>query len=351
MLVTERFEDARKTFLTFQKHCKQGLIPNFIPDQFEQLAYNTVDATLWFMNAVLQYLKYTNDFKFVQEQLWETLKTIIENYAKGTAFNIHVDSDGLLSHGPQLTWMDASIDGQPINPRAGKAVEVQALWYNALRTMELLANKFKEKSGAEKYFQMAEKARENFVEKFWGPQKNCLFDVVTENGRDESLRPNQLIAVALNFTMLDNVKREKIVDIVHRELLTPYGLRSLAKTDPSYIGIYSGDRRSRDKAYHNGTVWPWLLGPFATAFLKVKGRTEFRREYALKNFLLPLFTDQILKAGLGTISEIFDGDSPHTPRGCVSQAWSVAEPLRAYVEDVMQVRPRYEKEVLCACEP
>ena len=345
MLVTGRFEDARKVLLTFKKHCKQGLIPNFIPDQLGQPAYNTVDATLWFMNAMLQYLKYTNDFKFVQEQLWETLKTIIEDHVKGTAFNIHVDSDCLLSHGPQLTWIDASIDGQPINPRAGKAVEVQALWYNTLKTMELLANRFKEKSEAEKYLQMAEKAKENFVRKFWNAQKNCLFDVVTENGRDESLRPNQIIAVALDFTMLDNVKSEKIIDLVYHELLTRYGLRSLAKGDPRYIGIYAGDRRSRDKAYHNGTVWPWLLGPFTTAFLKTKGHTEFRSEYALKNFLLPLFTEQILKAGLGTISEIFDGDPPHTPRGCISQAWSIAEPLRAYVEDVMQVRPRYEKEV------
>jgi predicted glycogen debranching enzyme len=345
MLVTGRFEDARKVFLTFKKHCKQGLIPNFIPDQAGQSAYNTVDATLWFMNTVLQYLKYTSDFKFVQEQLWETLKTIIENHVKGTAFNIRIDSDGLLSHGSQLTWMDAAVDGQPINPRAGKAVEVQALWYNALKTMELLANRFKEKSEAEKYLQMAEKARKNFADKFWNAQKNCLFDVVTDNERDESLRPNQIIAAALDFTMLDNAKNEKIVDIVNRELLTRYGLRSLAKSDQRYIGIYSGDRRSRDKAYHNGTVWPWLLGPFTTAFLKAKGRTEFRREYALKNFLFPLFTEQILKAGLGTLSEIFDGDPPHTPRGCISQAWSIAEPLRAYVEDVMQIRPRYEKEV------
>jgi glycogen debranching enzyme len=242
--------------------------------------------------------------------------------------------------------MDATVDGQPMTPRAGKAVEVQALWYTALKTMELLANRFKEKSEAEKYLQTAEKAKENFVEKFWNPERNCLFDVVNESGRDESLRPNQIIAVTLDFSMLDDVKSEKIIDTVHHELLTPYGLRSLTKSDQRYIGIYSGDRKIRDKAYHNGTVWPWLLGPFTTAFLKTKGQSEFRSEYALKNFLLPLFSEQILKAGLGTISEIFDGDPPHTPRGCISQAWSIAEPLRAYVEDVMQVRPRYEKEVL-----
>jgi predicted glycogen debranching enzyme len=297
------------------------------------------------VNAVLQYLKYTNDFKFVREQLWEALTATVEYHVKGTAFNIRMDADGLLSHGPQLTWTDASVDGQPINPRGGKAVEIQALWYNTLKTMELLANRFEEKSRAEKYVQIAEKAKENFAVKFWNSEKNCLFDVVTENVRDDSLRPNQIIAVALDFTMLDNFRNERIVDVVHHELLTRYGLRSLAKGDPRYIGIYAGDRKSRDKAYHNGTVWPWLLGPFTTAFLKTKGRAEFSREYALKTFLLPLFTEGILKAGLGTLSEIFDGDSPHAPRGCISQAWSVAEPLRAYVEDVMNVRPKYEKDV------
>jgi predicted glycogen debranching enzyme len=346
MLVTGRFENARQVFLIFKNHCKDGLIPNFFPDRAGQPAYNTVDATLWYVNAVLQYLKHTADFMFVQEKLWETLKTTIENYAKGTAFNIHVDSDGLLHHGSQLTWMDAVIDGQPITPRAGKAVEVQALWYNALKIMELLANRFKEKDEAERYAEMAEKTRKSFVEKFWNPEKNCLFDVICERGKDDSLRPNQIMAVALDFAMLDNAKNEKIVDVVHEELLTPYGLRTLAKSDPKYVGVYAGDRKSRDKAYHNGTVWPWLLGPFTTAFLKSKGSVNYRREYALKNFLLPLFTEQSFKAGLGTISEIFDGEPPHTPRGCIAQAWSVAEPFRAYVEEVMQIKPKHEREVL-----
>jgi predicted glycogen debranching enzyme len=320
MLVTGRFEDARKSFLTFKNHCKNGLIPNFLSDQAGQPVYSTVDATLWYVNAVLQYLKYTGDFKFVREQLSETLKAIIEDHARGTAFNIHVDSDGLLSHGSQLTWMDAAIDGQPVTPRAGKAVEVQALWYNALRTMELLANRFKENNEAEKYAQMAEKARKSFVERFWNPEKNCLFDSTSEHDKDDSLRPNQIIAVALDFTMLDNAKNEKIVDVVHGELLTPYGLRTLTRNDQRYIGVYAGDRGNRDRAYHNGTVWPWLLGSFTTTFLKTKGYAEYRREYALENFLLPLFTKQNFKAGLGTISEIFDGDPPHKPRGCIAQA-------------------------------
>ncbi|MCL6578073.1 MAG: amylo-alpha-1,6-glucosidase [Candidatus Bathyarchaeota archaeon] len=346
LLVTGRFEDAKKVFLTFKNYCKQGLIPNCLPEQTEPPAYNTVDATLWFVNAILQYLKYTEDFRFVQDQLWETLKNIVESHFKGTAFEIHVANDGLLSHGPQLTWMDVAINGQPLTPRVGKAVEVQALWYNALKTMELLASKFKEGSEAEKYLQMAEKAKKSFAEKFWDSEKSCLFDVVNENTRDDSLRPNQIIAVSLDFTMLDKMKNEKIVDAIHRELLTPYGLRTLARSDPRYVGVYAGDRNSRDRAYHNGTVWPWLLGTFVTAFLKTKGYVEYRHEYALKNFILPLFTEQVLKAGLGTINEIFDGEPPHTPRGCIAQAWSVAEPLRAYVEDVMQVRPKYEKQVL-----
>jgi len=346
MLVTGRFEDARKIFLYFRRYFKQGLIPNFLPDETEQAVYNTVDATLWYVNATLQYLKYTGDFGFVQNQLWEILKTIVEYHVKGTLFAIHADNDGLLLHGPQLTWVDAAVGGKPVNPRAGKAVEVQALWYNSLRTLELLATKFNERSQAEEYSQMAERAKKSFAEKFWSAEKNYLFDVVSEQGRDDSLRPNQIIAAALDFTMLDNPRNEKIVDALQYGLLTPYGLRTLGKRDSRYVGVYAGDRGTRDKAYHNGTVWPWLQGPFTTAFLKVKGHTEFTSKYALKNFLASLFTKQIFEAGLGTLSEIFDGDPPHTPRGCIAQAWSVAEPFRAYVEDIMQIRPKYEREVL-----
>ncbi|MGB9741129.1 MAG: amylo-alpha-1,6-glucosidase [Candidatus Bathyarchaeia archaeon] len=345
MLVTGRFEDSRKVFLTFKEYCKDGLIPNFIPDTPAQPAYNSVDAPLWFINAVLQYLKHTGDFKFVKEQLWETLKAIIDGLIDGKTYGIRVDSDCLVEHNAQLTWMDAVVDGQPVTPRDGKAVEVQALWFNALKFMEILANKYAENDSAKEYACMAENVKKSFVSKFWNAEKNYLFDVVSESFKDDSLRPNQIIAVSLDFTMLDQNKNEKIVGIVHRELLTPYGLRTLARGDPKYIGTYAGDRRSRDKAYHNGTVWPWLLGSFTTAFLKAKGYAEYRREQAL-NFLLPLFTEQINRAGLGLISEIFDGDPPHNPRGCIAQAWSIAEPLRAYVEDVLQIRPKHEKEIL-----
>jgi predicted glycogen debranching enzyme len=348
MLATGRFKDAEKILLDFMRHSKQGLIPNFIQDRSGEPVYNTVDATLWYINAVLQYLKYTGDFKFIQKQLWENLKAIVESHEKGTAFGIRVDSDGLLAHGARLTWMDAEVNGEAVTPRAGKAVEIQALWYNALKIMQLLANRFNETSLAEKYAGMASETRRSFNAKFWNGESGYLFDVVDASGADGSLRPNQVIAVALDFTMLDNDKSEQVVDVVTHELLTPYGLRTLARDDNQYKGMYVGDRLSRDHAYHNGTVWPWLLGPFSTAFLKVKDHSDLRLENALKNFLLPLFTQQILETGLGTLSEIFDGEPPHAPRGCVAQAWSVAEPLRAYVEDAMQIRPKYAKDVLQA---
>ena len=344
LLATGRFEEARKILLNFMRHSKQGLIPNFIQDRSGEPAYNTVDATLWYVNAVLQYLKYTGDFKFVQQQLWENLKAIVESHQRGTSFGIRLDSDGLLAHGPRLTWMDAEVDGEGVTPRAGKAVEIQALWYNALKTMQLLANKFDEIRLAEKYAAMAFEAQESFNAKFWNSENSCLFDVVEDSGFDATLRPNQIIAAALDFMMLDKDRTEGVVDVVQRELVTPYGLRTLARSDLRYKGMYVGDRRSRDQAYHNGTVWAWLLGPYVTAGRKA----QVSSDYELKQRLRVLFTQQTIQAGLGTISEIFDGDPPHEPRGCIAQAWSVAEPLRAYLEDVVWLRPKYEKEVLQA---
>ncbi len=345
MLVTRRFKDAQKIFSFFTDHVREGLIPNFISDSAAEPNYATVDATLWYVNAILQYTKYTADFDFVESELWEVLKSVVENHENGTAFNIGMDDDGLLRHGPQLTWMDAAVDGAAVTPRAGKAVEIQALWYNTLKTVQLLANKFEEKHEAEKYAQMAERTKNSFMKKFWNSEKEHLFDVIVEDGKDDSLRPNQVIAIALDFNMLDDAKREKIVDITHKKLLTPFGLRTLSKDDSHYLGTYAGDRNSRDKAYHNGTVWPWLLGPFTTAFLKAKGYTEYAREYALLNFLKPLLTKNVLESGLCALNEIFDGDPPHRARGCIAQAWSVAEPLRAYFEDILRVRPSNEENI------
>lgn len=346
MLVTGRFQDAREVFLGFSKYCRDGLIPNYVPDAPAQPAYNSVDASLWFVNAVLQYLKYTGDFDFVQERLWGTMKTVIDTSFERKIYNIHVDSDGLLSHGERLTWMDAAVDGRAVTPRDGQAVEVQALWYNSLRVMELLADRFNDKDRTAKYAAIARKSKEAFAEKFWNKEKNCLFDVVSDKGRDGSLRPNQILAVSLDFTMLDGVRNEEIVDFVQRELLTPCGLRTLAKNDARYRGVYAGDRQGRDIAYHNGTVWPWLLGPFTTALARVKGRSGTEGILLLKNLLEPLFSTLTLEVGLGAINEIFDGDPPHSPKGCIAQAWSVAEPLRAYVEDILQERPRFEMQIL-----
>jgi len=347
-LVTERFEDAKQILLTFQRYCREGVVPNRFPDiAGDKPAYNAVDATLWYFNAVLQYLKYTSDFEFVQKALWDTLESIIEHHVKGTIFNIKIDQDGLIMHGPQLTWMDAAIAGKPVTPREGKAVEIQTLWYNALKTMQLLATHFGQNERASRYLSMADKAKKNFVEKFWNPQKNYLADVVMNDGRrDHSLRPNQIIAISLDFTMLDKIVAEKIVNTVWERLWGVYGLKTLSNDDPRYMGKCGGDWTQRDQAYHNGTVWPWLLGPFVSAFLKIKNYESKWRNFAFQNFLQPLFKEEIFRAGLGTISEIFDGDPPHQPNGCVAQAWSVAEPLRAYLEDVLLRRPAYEQRIL-----
>lgn len=346
-LVLGRFEDARQILQTFSQYCRDGLLPNNFPDNPQQTpAYNTVDATLWYFNAVLQYLKYTDDSQFVQRALWPTLESIIDHHVNGTLFNIHVDSDGLLAHGPQLTWVDAAIEGKPVTPRNGKAVEIQALWYNALKTAQLLASRLGQSDRAEQCRDMAEKAKESFISGFWNPQKNYLFDVISDTGKDGALRPNQVLAASLDFTMLDRVKAELVVESVWKQLLTPFGLRTLPISDPQYIGVYSGDRRHRDTAYHNGTVWPWLLGPFVTAFLKLRNYDAHWRSIAFENFLKPLFTVELYRAGLGSISEIFDGDPPHESRGCIAQAWSVAEPLRAYFEDVLLGRPPYERRTM-----
>ena len=346
LLVTERFEEAKKVLLKFSSYIKDGLVPNLVPDKSGVPAYNTVDGTLWYVNAVLQYLKYTGDFDFVQQELWKKLKSIIEKHEKGTANDIRLESDCLVSHGPQLTWMDATVDGKAVTPRAGKAVEIQALWYNALKTMQLVASRFKEIDLAEKYAGISEKTKKSFEAIFWNEEKKCLFDVVEASGVDGSFRPNQIIAAALDFRMLGNDKNKQIVEFVQREFLAPYGLRTLSKSDPRYQGTYEGYKNIRDQAYHNGTVWPWLIGPFTTAFLRAKGISNRNRDYAFKTFIKPLFEKHIYEAGLGSVSEIFDGDPPYKPKGCIAQAWSVAEPLRVYVEEILRVRPTHERDVL-----
>jgi len=346
-LVTGRFKDAEEILLTFKEYCKDGLIPNRFPDRMgDKPVYDSVDATLWFFNAILQYLKYTGNFDFVREEIWETLQSIVERLTRGTLFDIHLDADGLLMHGPRLTWMDVSIGGKPVTPREGKAVEIQALWYNALRIMELLSSKFNRPNDAQNYRLLAGKAWRSFHEKFWRDEGNHLYDVINRDKRDPSMRPNQIIAAFLDFPILDDFRSEKIVEAVWKKLWGTYGLKSLSDDDPRYVGKYVGDLYHRDIAYHNGTMWAWLLGPFITAFLKTKNHDEYWRRFAYENFLQPLFLEETYRTGLGTVSEIFDGDPPHLSRGCISQAWSVAEPLRAFIEDILLKRPLYERQVL-----
>jgi len=345
MLVPRRFDDARKVLLKFSSYSKRGLIPDYIDDKTGEPAYNTVDATLWYVNAVLQYLKYTGAFEFVKATFWDGLKDIIDNHQKGTEYNIHVDRDGLLEHGSRLTWMDAENDGVAVTSRAGKAVEIQALWYNALRICEILAKKYGENALADDYSSMADKAKSSFNRKFWNSEKRCLFDVVDEHCADQSVRSNQIIAVGLDFTMLGKDRQNLVVDFVMKEFLTPYGLRTLAKSDPRYRGRYFGNRRTRNLAYHNGPVWPWLTGPLTKAYLRTKGKANRQLKFAQETFLFPLFSQKTIQSGLGSINELYDADLPYAPGGCITQAWSVAELLRAYVEDTLQFRPPHEKEV------
>lgn len=345
-LLHGRFEEAKEVLLAFKQYCRNGLVPNrFMDRPGEEPIYNAVDATLWYFNAVLQYLKYTGDFNFVKKELWETLGAIVEEHVRGRTPNIHMEDDFLLTHGPRLTWMDVAVNGRAVTPREGKAVEVQGLWYNALKVMEVLSLCFGQGEVAEKYSRLAREAGKSFVEKFWNPERKCLFDVVHGKEVDPSLRPNQVIAASLDFTPLDRTMLKGVVEAVQGKLWGTYGLKTLPEDDPRYVGKYSGGWVQRENAYHNGTVWPWLLGPFTTAFLKANNHEERWRTFAFRTFLQPLFQEGVFQAGLGTLSEIFDGDPPHEPRGCVSQAWSVAEPLRAYVEDVMLRRPPYEHQL------
>jgi predicted glycogen debranching enzyme len=346
MLTKGKYKEAKGVILDFAKYYKQGLIPNLIDDKTGEPLYNTVDGTLWYIHSILQYLKYTGDFALAKD-LWSTLTDIVENHKKGTMNDIRVDGDGLLAHGPQLTWMDTIVDGSPYTPRSGKAVEVQALWYNALCTLQMLADKFGERSSAENYSAMAEKAKKSFNTKFWNYQTNSLFDVIDDLGNaDLSIRPNQVIMGALDFPILDKERLNLVTDFVRAELLTPVGLRTLSPKDSRYKGKYEGDRASRDRAYHSGSIWPWLTGPLTTAFLKAKGYDATSRDYALNAFIKPLISEELNRGGLGTLNEINDGDAPFLPRGCIAQAWSVAEPLRAYIEDVLLFRPKYEKEIV-----
>jgi predicted glycogen debranching enzyme len=334
-LATGSYHVARVILIEFARHVSEGMLPNRFPDEGETPEYNTVDATLWFFEAVRKYLEYTGDFDFVTRELYPVLSGIVEWHFRGTRHGIRVDQDGLLNCGEpgvQLTWMDAKIGDWVVTPRQGKPVEIQALWYNALKFMESLARRCGDDQPARQYETSAVLARTSFDALFWNEEQNCLYDVVADRNRDGSIRPNQIFAVSLPNPMISADREASVVRIVERELLTPFGLRTLAPSDPQYRPTYAGDPMSRDSAYHQGTVWPWLLGPFIAAYLKVHGRT--RKSLTQASEWLERFTNHLLDAGLGQVSEEFNAEPPYTPGGCVAQAWSVAELLRAAKEDV-----------------
>jgi predicted glycogen debranching enzyme len=342
-LVTGRYDDARNILRAFAHSIDQGMLPNRFPDSGEAPEYNTVDATLWMFHAVHEFLRYTHDYDFVRANLYQPLMDVVAWHERGTRYGIRLDSDGLLRAGEagvQLTWMDVKIGDWVVTPRSGKPVEIQALWYNALRVMERLATGFGDRDQASHYSTLAERTSARFAQLFWNEAEGCLYDVVGDSGADSSIRPNQIFAVSLPYPLLEPEKGLRVVEVVEWELLTPYGLRTLSPRDPNYLGRYSGDPRSRDSAYHQGTVWPWLLGPFLTAYVRVHGSSAEVRDRAGR-FLDPL-RQHLWKAGLGQISEVFDGDPPHQPGGCIAQAWSVAEVLRTYMEDVVGKRPEFQ---------
>jgi predicted glycogen debranching enzyme len=336
-LCTGKTEIARSILRNYARHTDMGMLPNRFADSGEVAEFNTVDATLWFFEAARAYGAVTNDYDFIRNELYEVLAQIIEFHIQGTRYNIKVAENGLLNAGApgvQLTWMDAKIGDRVVTPRSGKPVEIQALWYNALRTMEDLAARFNDNDRRKKYSSLAALASETFNRTFWNKDAQCLYDVINGGPPDESIRPNQIFAVSLHHSMLSQERARAVVEKVEKELLTPVGLRTLNRSDGRYRATYEGNQYSRDSAYHQGTVWPWLLGPFVSAYVRVNGGTAQARARA-HDFLRGIEA-HLSEAGVGQISEIFDGDVPYRARGCFAQAWSVAEVLRALCEDVYQ---------------
>jgi predicted glycogen debranching enzyme len=326
-LATNRPKIAKNILLEFSRHVSEGMIPNRFPDIGDEPEYNNVDGTLWYFEAVRAYVEKTGDYDFVRESLYAKLAEIISKHLQGTRYNIHVDTDGLLyagQEGTQLTWMDAKYGDTVFTPRIGKPVEIQALWYNALKTMEHFAAKFGDEKDEKLCGSMATTAKSSFDRVFWNEAESCLYDVVGSDSRDGAVRPNQIFAVSLHHQILDDeMKARQVVEKVEKELLTPVGLRSLSPKDSQYCPIYIGSPYKRDSSYHQGTVWGWLIGGFVDAYRKVNRDSESKVAEFLNGFKAHLN-----EAGIGQISEIFDADAPHHPRGCFAQAWSIAEVLR-----------------------
>mgnify|MGYP003292438384 CR=1 FL=1 len=335
-LCTRRYEDNKEILESFSRYIKNGLIPNMFPNTYgDSPIYNTVDASMWYFYSVDKYLEYTGqdeDYEFIKDKIYDTLKQIINAYMQGTDFSIKMDNDGLIHAGSgydQVTWMDVRVGNWVVTPRHGKPVEINALWYNALKVMEKLAIRFGDE--AAEYTELAKKVKKSFNEKFWNEQNQCLYDVVDEN--DDKIRPNQIWAVSLPYSMLDKEKASKIVQTVYKHLYTCYGMRTLSYMDKNFKGSYKGDLAKRDEAYHMGTVWPFLLGGFITAYCKVNDYSKEAVSRARE--MCETCFDHLEDGCLNAISEVFDGMDTCTGNGCYNQAWSVGELLRAYIEDVV----------------
>jgi glycogen debranching enzyme len=339
LLSTGRFDEAKSVLTTFALAADEGMIPNRFDDKSGTTYFNSIDASLWFINAAFQYLHLTNDSDTFDKKLIPTIHWIIDSYHNGTRFDIHADSDGLITAGDcntQLTWMDAKFGGVAFTSRCGKAVEVNALWYNALCLLAQhhpdpkTENTKQSVKSSKEYKQRSDKVCASFRKLFWNKTKGYLNDCILPDGTvDDSLRPNQIFAVSLPFSPLSPSQQKSVVKTVQNHLLTPHGLRSLNIKNSRYHGIYTGPQKQRDEAYHQGTVWAFLLGPFVESYLKVNGFSRRSRKKAAE-FIQPLLKHLTDDCCLGSVSEIFDGDKPHKPKGCFAQAWSVAELIRAY---------------------
>lgn len=336
-LATGRYQDARDILTTFARYVHHGMVPNMFPDEGTAPLYNTADASMWYFYAVGKYLDYTGtpeDYAFVQETIYPKLKEIIAAYEHGTDFSIYMEEDGLIHAGSgldQVTWMDVRVGDWVATPRHGKPVEINALWYHALCLMEEWATRFGEDGSH--YAALAAHAKESFAKEFWNEKDGCLYDVVDGLEGDATLRPNQIYAVSLPHRMLDADKEKKIVDKVYEKLYAKTGLRSLSPDDKEYHPTYEGCLDKRDHAYHQGTSWGFLLGGFLTAYVHVYGTSK--EVITQVDAMLDATREQFYHGCIGSIAEIFDGDEPHTSRGCYAQAWSVGEILRAYTEDIL----------------
>ncbi|MDD5086057.1 MAG: amylo-alpha-1,6-glucosidase, partial [Candidatus Omnitrophica bacterium] len=335
-LTTGRYDIAKEVLLSAAGSIEQGMLPAFVNETDGSPYYLSADASLWFIHACFKYLEYTEDYRTIERYLFPKIIQIIKSYQKGNPPYLFLDRDSLVEAGTPaiaMTWMDASLGGEAVTARQGKAVEVNALWYNALSIAAFFADYFKAEKERGVFAHLAHDAYVNFNKLFWQEDLGYLADVVRKDERDTSFRPNQLLAMSLPFHILEenDVKWKSILERAERELVTPCGLRSLSNHDKDYRGIYAGDQKHRDMAYHEGSVWPWFWGFYVAAYLKVYGLSKTVKT-KLRSSLDDFLKHHLREACLGSVSELFDGDPPHSPRGCFAQAWSVGEILRAYEE-------------------